>query len=265
MRILGLLVVGVALTACGNEVPVGGPSAGESPGGSPVGGSYLSVRVTEDGKDKPLAPGSRLRLDFGDKGGLGFNAGCNQMGGEYTLDGDTVVMDGYGGTEMSCGPAKDAQEKWLGEFLTQRPVMTLRGDVLTLTHGSTTIELKPRKVVEPDLPLDGTTWTVEGLVSKGDLVEHFGAVPPAYLTVDGGRVIGSTGCNQFHGTVAHTASTLTFGALAITDKGCTGDARRLQDGVLARLKGQLNYSIDHDRLELRRPDGVVGLDLTAQK
>ncbi|TDD23493.1 META domain-containing protein [Kribbella turkmenica] len=261
MRLLGLLVASITLTACGNEAPAGSGGGG----GSPVGKSYLSVKVTEDRKDKQLAPGTRLRLDFGDKGGLGFNAGCNQMGGEATFDGGTLVMDAYGGTEMSCGTVEDAQEKWFGDFLTSRPTWKRDGDVLTLAGGSTTIVLKLRQLVEPDLPLDGTTWTVEGMVSDRDRVEHFATVPPAYITVDDGRVIGSTGCNQFQGTVAHTATTVPFGALTVTDKACTGDALRLQDGVLARLKGQLTYSIDHDRLRLRRPDGVVGLDLVAGK
>lgn len=259
MRILGLLVAGVALTACGNEVVAAGDA-----GGSPVGTSYLSVQVTEDGKDKPLAPGTRLRLDFPKDGVLGFNAGCNQMGGDVSLDGGTVAMASYGGTEMSCGPAVDAQEKWLGELLADHPTWKLEGDRLTITRGSTTIVLQDREVVEPDVPLAGTVWTVDGLVTK-EAVDHYHSVPPATLTIVGDQVSGSTGCNQFHGSVTLAGSTLTFGPLAVTDKGCSGDALRLQDGVLARLKGKLTYTIDHDRLELRRSDGTVGLDLVAGK
>ncbi|MFI7065074.1 META domain-containing protein [Kribbella sp. NPDC050124] len=258
-KILGLFVAGVALTACGNEVVAAGDT-----GGLPVGTSYLSVQVTEDGKDKQLAPGTRLRLDFTKEGSLGFDAGCNQMGGDASLNGGTLTMASYGGTEMSCGPAVDAQEKWLGELLAGGPTWKLEGDRLTITRGSTTIVLRDRKVVEPDLPLAGTIWNVDGLVTK-EVVDHYHSVPPATLTIVGDRVSGSTGCNQFHGTVTQTGSTLTFGSLIVTDKGCSGDALRLQDGVLARLKGNLTYTIDHDRLQLRRSDGTVGLDLVAGK
>jgi heat shock protein HslJ len=255
MQLLALLVV--SLTACGSEVvAVGGG------GGSPAGTSYLSVKVTEDGKAKELVPNTRIRLNFGDDGALSFNAGCNQLGGEFSLDGDKLVMDEYGGTEMGCDPARLAQDEWLGKLLTERPTWKLDGDTLTLTRGSTALVLQDRAIVEPDLPIDGTTWTVDGVITK-EVVEHFGSVPPATITIKDGRVVGSTGCNQFHGTVTHTATTLTFGELAVTDKACTGDAARLQDDVLARLKGELTYSIDHNRLELRRGD--LGLTLIAGK
>lgn len=258
-KILGMLLAGAALTACGNEVVATSDTAA-----SPAGTSYLSVQVTENGKDKQLAPGTRLRLDFRKDGGVGFHAGCNQMGGEASLAGGTVAMTAYGGTEMSCGPAVDAQEKWLGELLSDGPTWKLEGDRLTITRGSTTIVLQDRKVVEPDFPLAGTIWTVDGLVTK-ETVDHYYSVPPATLTIVGGKVSGSTSCNQFHGTVTQSGSTLTFGSLIVTDKGCSGEALRLQDAVLARLKGKLTYTIDHDRLELRRSDGMVGLDLVAGK
>jgi heat shock protein HslJ len=257
MRLLGLLVV--SLTACGSEVVAAGDT-----GGSPVGTSYLSVKVTEDGKVKPLAPNTRIRLDFRNDGALSFHTGCNQLGGEISLDGGKIVMDGYGGTEIGCDPARQAQDEWLARILMDRPAWKLEADVLTITRGSTTLVLRDRKVVEPDLPLEGTTWTVDGVMTK-EVFEHFYELVPATITINGGRVSGSTGCNQFQGSVTHTATTLTFGELSVTDKACTGDAARLQEGVLARMKGKLTYSIDHDRLELRRSDGATGLDLTASK
>ncbi|MEV0283445.1 MULTISPECIES: META domain-containing protein [unclassified Kribbella] len=260
MKILGLvLLAGMALTACGNEVGAAGDTTG-----SPVGTSYLSVRVTEDGKDKQLVRGTRLRLDFTRDGTLGFHAGCNQMGGEASLNGGTLAMTAYGGTEMSCGAAVDAQEKWFGELLSEGPTWKVEGDRLTITRGSTTIVLQDREVVEPDVPLAGTIWNVDGLVTK-EIVDHYYSVPPATLTIVGGKVSGTTSCNQFHGTVTQSGTTLTFGDLIVTNEGCSGEALRLQDAVLARLKGKLTYTIDHDRMELRRADGTVGLDLVAGK
>ncbi len=260
MRLLGLLLAGISLAACGSEVP---PAASVG-GGSPVGKSYLSVQVTEDGKPKQLAPNTRLRLDFRDGGNLGFHAGCNQMGGAVSLDGGTVKMDAYGGTEMGC-PDRQAQEQWLARLLLDRPTWKLEGDVLTLTRGGTTVVLQDRKIVEPDLPIAGTKWTVDGVVS-GEAVDHFPGMSSAHLTLEGERVSGSTGCNEFGGPVTtRTATALSFGALRMTLVGCSGEQARLERAVIGALGSPLTYSIDYNRLELRTADGKGGLNLIAKK
>lgn len=260
MRLFGVLMagVGLALAACGTEVRASGG------GGSPVGTSYLSIKLTENGKVKELVPGTRIRLDFRDGGVVGFNAGCNHLGGMITLDGGIVTMDGYGGTEIGCDPARQAQDEWIGELLKARPTWQLEGDTLTLTRGSTTLVLQDRKIVEPDLPIAGTKWTVDGVMS-GEAFEHFYDLAPAYFTIEGERVTGSTGCNEFQGSVTHTAGSLAFGALTVTVSECAGDVGRLEKAVLSVLAGQLSYSIDYNRLELRTADGKRGLNLIAKR
>jgi heat shock protein HslJ len=262
MRLLGLLVVGISLTACGSEAPPAA-SMGEG-GGSPVGKAYLSVQVTEDGKPKKLAPDTRLRLDFRDSGNLGFHAGCNQMGGEVSLDGGTIAMEGYGGTDMAC-PNRQGQEAWLAKLLMDRPAWKVEGDTLTLTRGSTTVVLKDRKIVEPDLPIAGTTWTVDGVLA-GPAVDHFPGIASAHLTIEGDQVTGSTGCNEFGGPVTtRTATAVSFGTLRMTLVGCSGDQARLEKAVIGALGSPLTYSIDYNRLELRTADGKGGLNLIAKK
>lgn len=262
MRLLGLLVAGISLTACGSEAPPAASTGGS--GGSPVGKSYLSVQVTEDGKPKELAPNTRLRLDFRDGGNLGFHAGCNQMSGEVSLDGGTVTMKQYGSTEMAC-PDRQAQEAWLAKLLTDSPSWKLEGDTLTLTKASTTVVLEDRKIVEPDLPIAGTKWTVDGVLA-GQAVEHFPGMAAAHFTIEGDRITGSTGCNEFGGPVtSRTATTLSFGALRMTLVGCSGDPARLEKAVIGALGGTLTYSIDYNRLELRTADGKGGLNLMAKK
>jgi heat shock protein HslJ len=268
MRLIGALMagVGLCLAACGNELrataPRGEPSNAVT--SSPVGTSYLSIKLTEDGKVKQLVPGTRIRLDFRDGGALAFNAGCNQLGGTISLDGGIVTMNSYGGTEMGCDPASQAQDEWLGELLKHRPTWKLEGDTLTLTRGSTTLVLQDRRIVEPDLPLAGTKWTVDGVVS-GEAVEHFSQLPPAYFTIEGGRITGSTGCNKFEGSVTYTDGNLSVGTLTVTARECVGDVGRLEKAVLPVVGGQSSYSIDYNRLELRSPDGTRGLNLIAKR
>jgi heat shock protein HslJ len=264
MRLMGVLMAGLCLAACGNEVRAGGGDTQAGGGGSPVGTSYLSIKLTEDGKVKELVPDTRIRLDFRDDGALAFHTGCNQLGGMISLDGGIITMDTYGGTEMGCSPARLAQDVWLGQLLKERPTWKLEGDVLTLTRGSTTLVLQDRKIVQPDLPIAGTTWTVDG-VMVGEAFEHYYQLSQAYFTIEGERVTGSTGCNEFVGPVTQTAGSLALGALTVTASECVGDAGRLEKAVLSVLAGRLTYSIDYNRLELRTADGKGGLNLIAKK
>jgi heat shock protein HslJ len=44
------------------------------------GRTFVSVAVTEDGEPRPLIPGTRIELTFGqreDEGGIRWKAGCN--------------------------------------------------------------------------------------------------------------------------------------------------------------------------------------------
>ena len=65
------------------------------------GTEWLSTAVTEDGADRPLVDGTRIRLSFTD-GELAASAGCNTMGGAYRIEEGLLVVEGGGMTEMGC-------------------------------------------------------------------------------------------------------------------------------------------------------------------
>ncbi|MDX6281448.1 MAG: hypothetical protein QOH03_2519 [Kribbellaceae bacterium] len=240
------------LAACGSE-----PSPG---GGSLDGRSFLSVSVNEDGKPKELAPNTRIGLRF-EGGDVHAETGCNQLGGKVSTDGGKLTVDQLGGTDMGCDPARHAQEDWVGQLLRDKPAWKLDADKLTLTRGTTTLVLQDRETAQPDKALDGTRWMLESVVS-GQTASHLAGSEKAYLTVNGERVTGSTGCNDFQGVVARTAGKLTFGELSITTAGCSGDVGKLEQSVRAALSGELTYTIEADRLQLRAANGN-GLDLVA--
>ena len=258
------------LTACGSESSTGGSGAGPTGGGStsaaPGGGgsldgrSFLSVSVTEDGKPKELAPKTLIGLRFAD-GFVHAETGCNQLGGEVSTAGGVLKVDQMGGTEMGCDAPRQEQQYWVEQLLKDRPTWKLDADKLTLTRGTTTLVLQDRKVVQPDKTLDGTKWRLATVVD-GDTEWHLVGAEKAYLTISGERITGSTGCNEFQGPVARTTGKITIGELAITLVGCTGDVAKLEKSVIAALHGDLTYTIEADRLQLRAADGK-GLDLIA--
>lgn len=228
---------------------------------SPVGKAYLSTSVTEDGKPKLLAPKTRVRLQFTDDGRLVADAGCNSMQAKVSTKDGKLTLDGeLASTAMGCPGPQQGQDAWLAGIISAKPTWKLDGNKLDLTSGSTTISLQNREIVEPDLPLDGTRWTLSSVIS-GDTVGHFAGSENVWLTLNGERVTGSTGCNDFQGMVARSPGKLTFGELATTRRACAGNTATLESQLLKGLKGEVTYHISGATLQLRSAGG--GLDFTA--
>lgn len=256
MRMLAIAGAGLllALTACGND---------SEAGASPTGNSYLSTAVTENGTPKQLAPNTRVRLQFTDDGRLVADAGCNSMqskvstsGGKLTLKGELAM------TMMGCPGPQQGQDSWLAKILSSTPTWKLDGSKLDVTAGSTTISLVDRETAEPDVALDGTKWTLDTVITA-DAASHYAGSEKVWMTLNGERVTGSTGCNDFQGMVARATGKLTFGELATTRRACAGDAAHLETTLLNGLKGEVSYEIDSDRLKLRTATG--GLDFTTTR
>ena len=219
-----------------------------SGGGTALEGSFLSTQVTEHGQDRPLVDGTRIRLGF-DDGQLSANAGCNIFGGSYRLEGDRLIVEGGSMTEMGCDEERSAQDEWLFGLLGSQPTLSQDGDELVLTADDTVITLIDEEVAEPDVPLVGTTWTVESLIT-GDAVSSVpaGAVATFEFAEDG-EVAVNTGCNQGGGRFTVDGDRLTFADVAVTEMACEGPGGELEAAVLPILGADgLTFAIDSNTL-----------------
>jgi len=250
IAVAGLLL---ALAACGDE---------SSAGGSLKGKSYLSTAVTENGQAKQLAAKTRIRLQFTDDGRLIADAGCNSMQSRVSTSNGRLAVEDLAMTDMGCDAPRHAQDDWLATLLHNKPTWKLEADTLTVASGGTTISLLDRKTAEPDLPLDGTNWSLETVIT-GEVASHQAGSEKAWITFNGERVTGSTGCNELQGVVAHDNGKLTFGDLVTTRRACVGDGAALESAFLDTLKGEVTYEIDSSRLKLRARGN--GLDFTAPR
>lgn len=241
MRPVAILLA-LALTACtGLAAP-------------PLNGTeWLSTGVTEDGADRPLVDGTRIRLRFLD-GELGASAGCNTMGGTYRIDEDTLIFEGGAMTEMGCDEERHAQDDWLFEFLGSRPTVAQAEDKLTLTSGTTVLSLQDSEVAEPDLPLVGTTWTVDSILS-GDAASSVpdGVVAGLVFTPDGMAEV-STGCNAGVGRYEVDDGMLRIRGVGMTQAGCDEATGQVEAAMLALLNVDLAYTIDAGSLTLMAGD-----------
>jgi heat shock protein HslJ len=260
------------LAACGDDEDAAGDTTADTSTDTtaePAAGDDLQDEldgrefVSSDVEGRELAAGSEIRLSFqGDQ--ISISAGCNTMGGTYTVDDGVLRADQLFTTEMACEEPLMDQDTWMTGFLAAGSEATLDGDTLTLTGDEVTITLLDREVAEPDLPLEGTTWAVDGLVSA-DAVSSMLAGTNATLLVEGDTVSVDAGCNTGSGAaeVDAEAGTITFGPIATTRMACEPEVMDQEGTILAVLDGEVTYEIESNHLSLTNvADPTLGLTLT---
>lgn len=285
-----LVVATVGVVACNTAAPGASPSpsASQSPSASPgtptaaaptagppsaeptspansapagiAGRKFVSIAVRDGDADYPLVPGTRIAIEFGDD--LRADAGCNHLFGNYRLDGDTLVVEGMGQTEMGCQPPLMAQDEWLIDFLGSRPTVALNGDELVLTSGDTTLSMLNREVAEPDQPLTEITWTLTSIVA-GDAVSSVpDGITATFLFRDDGTLELNSGCNSGGGPFTIDGDKIQFGDIIMTLIGCTGAAAAVEEAVVTLLNSDsATYSIEGSTLTLDA--GANGLVFSA--
>ena len=206
------------------------------------GSTFTSTSVT--GHD--LVPGSTVRLSFED-GQLGVSAGCNQMGGGYSLVDDRLQIDGaMRSTEMACDPPLMDQDTWLAGWIADGPSWQLDGDTLTLTGGDVVMELVDETA---GATIEGA-WELETIVS-GDAASSVPAdVETPTLEIIGDEVSVFTGCNRGGATIEAADGTLTFGPMRLTRMACPDPAMQLEGTVAATLEGTVPYTVTAERLTI---------------
>jgi heat shock protein HslJ len=251
------VTVALVAGACGgDDDTVGSDDAPVTPDepGSPADREFLSTAVTEDGQPRPLVDGTQVRLQFHD-GRLTADAGCNTMDGQVEIEPDRLVLDQLAVTEMGCDPERHAQDEWLARVLAGGPGYTVDGAALRIESGTTVVELTDRDVADPDRPLEGTRWQLDGVVDA-DAVSSVPAGGGAELVFADGRVsFEIEGCNQGGGHVTVTDASIELGPLETTLMGCAPPAADVEAAVTSVLTGQITYAVEAGTLTLTHPSG----------
>lgn len=223
--------------------------------------TFLSVALADGGVDRPLVPGTRIRLDF--RGSeLGANAGCNSIGGTYSIENGKLIVDAAGMTEMGCDQPRHEQDQWLVAFLGARPDVRHSGDELTLQAGAVVIRLLDRRIVEPDAALVGPTWTVVSIIT-GDAVASIPDGLTATLRFHpDGTVDVDNGCNQGSGAWKTVGTGIEITNVGLTKRACDAQTGALESSVMSVIDaGTIAAGIESNTLTLLA--GAQGLQLRA--
>ncbi len=258
-RIAGLALMLSLTAACGSDTAT--PAADGSPDRR-TGTDYVS-----DGLPAPFVEGDVLRLTLGE-GTISFQATCNTFSGNLEREGDVLHVSNLGGTEMGCPGAGQKQDQWLVDFFSAGPTETMDGTDLALRNGDVEIWFVPESEAgvseEPEVPLEGTQWTLTGIEeTDGDSVGMM-TIPPtvdAGVQIDGQRLIVRTGCNRGSAEVTVRDERLELGPLALTRMACPGVADEVERGVVRVLDGtEVGWSISGTQLRLTQGDHALIYD-----
>lgn len=169
---LGLVLV---LAGCGDQGSSDGDLRG-APGTDqvPAGTTYVVTGVTDAGEDRPLVAGTEIRLRFDEDNRFGISAGCNSMGGTYSLDGTRLTVTDLATTDMGCDQDRMEQDTWVAALFGE-PVQFSTGANASVISGDTVLALTDREVAAPDKPLVGTSWELDTIIdgeTSSSVPEH---------------------------------------------------------------------------------------------
>lgn len=204
-----------------------------------------------------LARGPSLRFDAGRVSGF---AGCNNLMGSYTLDGDRLTLGQLAGTMMACpGEAMTLERSFHGALNgTHRVAVT--GDRLTLTAESDKVMTFQAEAAPA---LAGGTWTVTGYNNGRQAVVSPALGTDLSLTFgDDGALSGNAGCNSFHASYSADGDRMTVGPAATTRMLCGQEVMDQERAFLAALGSVTRWTIDGGMLDAHRADGERALTAT---
>ncbi len=224
------------------------------------GGSSTSLdgRHFIDGtlEGRTLVEGTSVSVGFYD-GEISASAGCNSMSGAYSIANGQLHVSNLGTTEIGCSSALHEQDQWLATFMTSSPSLELDEPRLVLSDGEVTLTLIDREVADPDRPLAGPAWELNGFIENDGF--SFGDWPQTVLKFgEGGSFAIDLGCPTASGNYTVEGNSIVFVNVSMDLNECPAEPQYAVDVATTVLSdGTSNYEIDAGHLTLMR--GEQGL------
>jgi len=227
---------------------------------SPVGQVWRWTALNGAESLQVAHPG-RYTLELRGDGRYAIRADCNTGSGAYQIEGSRISLLAGPLTRAACEPG--SLEGRFVALLGSVSGFLIGGDrlLLELGEGGGAMEFE---AVKP-IALEGTSWLVHGYNNgKGGVVSVPGNATLHMMFTEDGKVAGSSGCNQYTGGYQLDGQQIRLGHVASTRKMCQGeDVMQREAAFLSALATVATWDVRGERLQLRRADGALALDLVA--
>jgi len=87
----------------------------------------------------PAVPDADATLAFGEDGTLTGSTGCNQLGADYSVEGDQITFGPIVSTLIACPDLPMAQEDAMHQVLMDTATFNVEGDTLTIIKNDTVL------------------------------------------------------------------------------------------------------------------------------
>ena len=105
----------------------------------PLVGSWRLTAYGPVDSTTPAVPDVDATLIFGEDGTLAGSTGCNELGGDYMVEGDQITFGQIVSTLILCPDLQMAQEEAAFQVLMETASFKIEGDTLTITNNDTVL------------------------------------------------------------------------------------------------------------------------------
>jgi para-nitrobenzyl esterase len=256
-KLIGVLLVGLALAGCTWVVQPEGPAAEEGAMSGLLDVTWV-WQETQAADGSVIAPDdpTHYTLRLAADGTAAVQLDCNQGGGSYNLEGDSLTFSPMVSTLIGC--PEGSLGELFGQQLSTVSSYSLEEDSLTLHSEAGTMrftraaapETTPAPAEEAmQNPLVDATWQWQGTLYGDDT--RIEVQDPARYTLTflpDGTLAAQVDCNRGRGSYTLDGSTLTFGPLTTTRMACPADSQA--GGFLENLAAVKGYVLEGDTLTL---------------
>ena len=252
IRRVGFVWIPIALlllTSCAKDTGTGG-----SDGGSGLEGVTWILDTSSSADLGEVSDEARATVRFEDNE-VGGTAFCNHFGGTYEAGADGSLRIEIGAmTEMACIEPLASLEIAYIEALAGVTAYEVTGDALTLIR-----DAGPALTyaAERSLPLVGTAWRLDGMMSGADAVSSTIAGTEVTATfADDGTLSGRGGCNRYETGYSMDGDALTIAdGIMATKMACEPDVLDQESAYFVALAGAASFEIQGSTLTLLDEEG----------
>lgn len=197
-------------------------------------------------------------IRFGEDGTASGSSGCNQWGGSYTFDGDTLELGEIAMTSMGCPPPADEVERAYMDALQQATRWRLEDAELVLLDDDSELlrygAASPVGDWEATGLLQGDAFT--SLLEGTEITASFG---------EDGALSGSAGCNTYNSTYTTDGGTIEIDESSSTKMACAepDGVMEQEAAYLAALPTVVGFRVERGVLELLSAEGTAVVSYTS--